>query len=254
VAWIELHQTLPSHRKIKKLKRLLKIKTPQAVGHVVMLWLWSIDNAPDGDLSQVDAEDIAEACEWPKDAEDFVAALKEVALIDDDMRLHDWDEYAGRLIEQRDDKRKKDRDRQARHRAKKAAEANANAKKNVTNDNVTRDKSVSHADVTALPDQTRQDQTRQDQTKPDREGQDCPARPQSVAEVAEYAKSIGSTVPAQDWWDYCEARGWRAGNGPIRDWKAAFRSSQKWERWKQDGDSSASNYYDDGSVMGVDTF
>ena len=57
MAWIELHQSLPTHRKLGKLKRLLKIKTPQAVGHLAMLWLWCIDNAPDGNLSGIDASD-----------------------------------------------------------------------------------------------------------------------------------------------------------------------------------------------------
>lgn len=157
MAWIELHQTLPTHRKIKKLKRVLKIKTPQAVGHVVMLWLWSIDNAPDGDLSKVDAEDIAEACEWPKDAGDFVAAMQEAGFIDPDMRLHDWSEYTGRLMGQRDEKRRKDRERQARYRAKKADAANDD--KVVSNNNVTRDKCVSHADITPLQNSTVQNST-----------------------------------------------------------------------------------------------
>ena len=127
MAWIELHQTLPTHRKIMKLRRILKIKTPQAVGHVAMLWLWSIDNAPDGDLSKVDVEDIAEACEWPRGAETFVSAMKEAGLIDADMKLHDWDEYTGGLMEKREDRRKKDRERQARSRAKKAAQKAAKA-------------------------------------------------------------------------------------------------------------------------------
>lgn len=122
MAWIEVHQTLPTHRKIKKLKRLLKIKTPQAVGHVVMLWLWSIDNAPDGDLSPADIEDIAEAAEWSGNAEKFVSALKDVGFVDDDMKLHDWGEYAGRLMDQREERRKKERDRKAQYRAKKRAE------------------------------------------------------------------------------------------------------------------------------------
>lgn len=122
MAWIELHQTLPTHRKIKKLKRLLKIKTPQAVGHVVMLWLWSIDNAPDGDLSPADAEDIAEAAEWTGNAEKFASALVEAGFIDDDLHLHDWGEYAGRLMDQREERRKKERDRKAQYRAKKRAE------------------------------------------------------------------------------------------------------------------------------------
>lgn len=122
MAWIELHQTLPTHRKIKKLKRILKIKTPQAVGHVVMLWLWSIDNAPDGDLSPADIEDIAEAAEWTGSAEKFTSALKEAGFVDDDMHLHDWGEYAGRLMDQREERRKKERDRKAQYRAKKRAE------------------------------------------------------------------------------------------------------------------------------------
>jgi len=234
MAWIELHQTLPAHRKIKKLKRLLKIKTPQAVGHVVMLWLWSIDNAPDGDLSQVDAEDIAEACEWPKDAEGFVVALKESALIDEDMRLHDWGDYTGRLVEQRDNKKKKDRERQKRYREKKAE--TANAPKSVTHANVTRDKSVSHADVTALPDSTGQDSTRQNQTSLTtdvREGRcHSPSRPSSVGEVEAYAKSIGSQASAQRWWDYFQEHDWKLKGEPMTDWRAVFDASHEWRRWR----------------------
>jgi len=234
MAWIELHQTLPSHRKIKKLKRRLKIKTPQAVGHVAMLWLWAIDNAPDGDLSQVDPEDIAEACEWPKDAEGFVAALKEAGLIDEDMRLHDWDEYAGRLADQRENRRKKDRERQARYRAKKAEASNAG--KNVTHDAVTRDKSMSHTDVTPLPDSTGQDSTRQNHTPrtTDVRGEGChvASRPSSVGEVAEYARSIGSPASAQEWWDYFRERDWKVKGEPMTNWKSVFQSTHEWKRFR----------------------
>jgi len=143
---------------VQFLKCLLKIKTPQAVGHIVMLWLWSIDNAPDGDLSQVDAEDIAKAAEWLKNAEEFVTAMQEFGLIDTGMQLHDWGEYAGRLMDQRDERRRKDRERQARYRAKKAEGANAD--KGISHTDVTRDKDVSHACVTALPNLTKQNQTK----------------------------------------------------------------------------------------------
>ncbi len=236
MAWIELHQTLPSHRKIKKLKRLLKIKTPQAVGHLAMLWLWAVDNAPDGDLSQVDAEDIAEACEWPKDAEDFVAALKEAGLIDDDRRLHDWDEYAGRLVDQRENKKKKDRDRQRRYRAKKAEAAHAD--KSVTHDDVTRDRGVSHTDVTLLPDSTVPDSTRQYQTPrtTDVRGEGChgPSRPSSVGEVEEYAREIGSQADPRKWWDHFQELEWKIDGEALTDWKAVFRSTHKWNRWQPD--------------------
>ena len=119
MAWIEVHQTLPPHRKIKKFKRNLNIKTPQAVGHMVMLWLWAIDNAPDGDLSGIDPDDIAEAAEWPKDGKAFVDALIDSGFLDVGMQLHDWVDYVGKLMEKRETKRENDRERQRRAREKK---------------------------------------------------------------------------------------------------------------------------------------
>ncbi len=163
MAWIELHQTLPTHRKTMKLRRILKIKTPQAVGHVAMLWLWSLDNAPDGDLSQVDAEDIAEAAEWPKTAEEFVSALKEAGFIDDNMQLHDWGEYAGRLMDQREEWRKKERDRKAAYRAKKRIEGADNQDCPV---NVPRDSPAQNGTVPPLPNLTVPYQTKPDTSPP----------------------------------------------------------------------------------------
>lgn len=164
MAWIELHQNLPAHRKVKKLKRLLKIKTPQAVGHLAMLWLWAVDNATDGDLSALDPEDIAEACEWPKDAEQFVQALTEAGFIDLDAKLHDWSDYAGMLLDRRENQREQNRKRQQRYRNKRKAESNATEPNASTqdsspvthNDNVsvTRYESVSNAPVTTLPNLT----------------------------------------------------------------------------------------------------
>lgn len=164
MAWIELHQNLPAHRKVKKLKRLLKIKTPQAVGHLAMLWLWAVDNAPDGDLSALDPEDIAEACEWPKDAEQFVQALTEAGFIDPDAKLHDWSDYAGMLLDRRENQREQNRKRQQRYRNKRKADSNATESNastqnsgSVTHDDnvsVTRYESVSNAPVTTLPNLT----------------------------------------------------------------------------------------------------
>lgn len=155
MAWIEVHQTLPSHRKIKALKRELKIKTPQAVGHMVMLWLWAIDNAPDGDLSSIDPDDIAEASEWPKSGSVFVEAMIHAGFLDENMQLHDWGEYAGLLMEKRDAKRANDRERQQRHRDKVRREAAASCDNSVSHAPVTRDNAVTsrtcHAPNNTLP-------------------------------------------------------------------------------------------------------
>lgn len=51
MAWIELHQALPQHRKLLALRDALRLRTPAALGHMCLLWLWALDNAPDGDLS-----------------------------------------------------------------------------------------------------------------------------------------------------------------------------------------------------------
>ena len=65
MAWIEVHQSLPSHRKTSKLMRELGVKTrAQAVGHLVMLWLWALDNAPTGNLRELDPDDVADAAGW----------------------------------------------------------------------------------------------------------------------------------------------------------------------------------------------
>lgn len=114
MAWIELHQTLPTNKKTLRLKSILKIDTPQAVGHLCMLWLWAIDNAQDGSLQGFLNEEIAEISGWKKSANVFMDALKTSGFIDEDMHIHDWNEYAGKLI----DKRKIDAERKRTSRGR----------------------------------------------------------------------------------------------------------------------------------------
>lgn len=48
MAWIAVYQSLPSHRKTLRLQALLGMRRPQLLGHLVLLWLWAVDNAQDG--------------------------------------------------------------------------------------------------------------------------------------------------------------------------------------------------------------
>ncbi len=100
MAWIESHQSLGNHRKLFKLAGLLKVSKPQAVGHLHYLWWWALDNAPDGCLAGVPAAVIAEVAEWRGHPEKFVAALREAGFMDGS-DLHDWDDFAGKLVERR---------------------------------------------------------------------------------------------------------------------------------------------------------
>ena len=117
MAWIELHQTLPQNGKLIRLKRELRIQTPQAVGHLCLLWLWAVDNAPDGDLSRVTPEEIAEIAQYrARQPERLYEALLAAGFVDADQRLHNWELYTGRLQEGRERKRQKDLERQRKRR------------------------------------------------------------------------------------------------------------------------------------------
>lgn len=104
MAWIESHQDLGHHPKLKKLCRVLNISQPQAVGHLQYFWWWSVDYCEDGDLSRFDALDIAIGAMWEGDPQEFLNALVLCGWIDSDHErrtIHDWDEYIGRLIDRR---------------------------------------------------------------------------------------------------------------------------------------------------------
>ena len=104
MAWIEVHEGLLRHHKVIELADRLNVHRTSATGHMVALWLWALVNAPDGDLSARSPRAIATGAEWDGDADVFVTALKEAGFLDTTggaVHIHDWQEYAGRLMERR---------------------------------------------------------------------------------------------------------------------------------------------------------
>lgn len=101
MVYIESHQELGSHPKTRKLARLLGVSRVAVVGHLHYLWWWAMDYADDGDLGRFTDVDIAVGCEWEGDAGEFVAALIEAGFVDADRHIHDWHEYAGKLVTRR---------------------------------------------------------------------------------------------------------------------------------------------------------
>ena len=131
MAWIELHQSLTTHKKTRRLARALGLGVPegipQAIGHLCMFWLWCVDGTDDGSLADLDAQDIADAAGWTGDPRVFADAMCAAEFIDKGpdgiMAIHDWDDYIGRLIRLREETKRKEKMRKREYRERKKAEA-----------------------------------------------------------------------------------------------------------------------------------
>ena len=77
-------------------------------------------------------------------------------------------------------------------------------------------------------------------------GGDAPAEPPSKAkkpavrfvpptleEVAAYVAERHSRVDPQEFIDFYASKGWMVGKSPMKDWRAACRNAEKWDRWNR---------------------
>ena len=69
-------------------------------------------------------------------------------------------------------------------------------------------------------------------------GADNPPRsrftPPTLAEVQSYVAGRHSPVDPQEFVDFYAAKGWMVGKTPMKDWKAACRNAEKWDRWQRE--------------------
>lgn len=80
-------------------------------------------------------------------------------------------------------------------------------------------------------------------TSGDRGTADKPPRasrftPPTLAEVQDYVSERQSPVDPQGFIDFYAAKGWMVGKNPMRDWKAACRNAESWERWAKQPDKN----------------
>ena len=105
MAWIESHQALKDHPKTRKLARLMGVSVPTAIGHLHCFWWWALEYAPDGDLAHVDPMDVAIGAMWEGDDSEFFFHMSTAGFIDypetNHPVIHDWSDYAGKLIDRR---------------------------------------------------------------------------------------------------------------------------------------------------------
>ena len=58
-------------------------------------------------------------------------------------------------------------------------------------------------------------------------------KPPTLAEVQSYVAERHSPVDPQEFIDFYAAKGWMVGKTPMKDWKAACRNAEKWDRWQR---------------------
>jgi AraC-like DNA-binding protein len=95
---IRIKTTFMYHHKTLKLEKRLG---PEGVLALIRLWLYVATNHPKGDISKLDAEDIAAVCLWAKDPSHLLDTLIRVGFIDETLnedgtvtkKIHDWDEH-----------------------------------------------------------------------------------------------------------------------------------------------------------------
>lgn len=113
MAWIESHQALAGHRKTKRLRRLLGTSLPETIGYLHLFWWWVLEYRDNGDLTGIDWEDIADDCDWPGEPKKLHDSLVQAGFVEPDgVTVHDWYDYAGKLVTRRE--RNRDRMRAAR--------------------------------------------------------------------------------------------------------------------------------------------
>jgi hypothetical protein len=159
--WIKVHDTAPSHPKVRRLARLSGVSVQTALGHLVSLWIWVGTSHPDGDLGSVDALDVELAANWDGDDGVLYAALVASKLLDETdegLRVHDWQDHMGSYTS---------RTRQQRYRERKREEREA-----LRNDDIT----VMQRDVTTtspLRPRTEQNREEEEQNREEQHSTAC---------------------------------------------------------------------------------
>ena len=140
MAWISVDQKLIGG-KLRSLYKAIGCSQNEAIGILVSLWLWGIDNAEmDGLMVSADREDIKQSFQAglskEVDGDAVVACLIDTGWIDEvdgQLYLHDWGDWRSYYNRYVKDK-KGNCERQARFKARQREKATGDKQSNVTDD------------------------------------------------------------------------------------------------------------------------
>lgn len=98
MSWLKLEDTFHNSPKVRKLARRLGTEPVLVRGHLSTLWSWALVHRPDGNLKDLEPEDIEFAAEWQGEPGTFVAEAVRVGffdVIESGLEIHEWMERAG---------------------------------------------------------------------------------------------------------------------------------------------------------------
>lgn len=96
--YLKVHVDLFEHEKTLLVAELLKTEPLYIGAHLISLWTWTIGNRLNGKLEGMTPGQIALAAKWKGDPLKFLNALQTAKYIDNDLSVHNWDKYAGKLV------------------------------------------------------------------------------------------------------------------------------------------------------------
>jgi hypothetical protein len=107
MAWIVSHQQLALHPKVLRLSILMGWTLDETLGKLHRFWWWCLDYAPTGLMTNIDSASLGIGLHLSADeGERFIPALVEVHFVCplastlEPWRVHDWNHYAGRYLQE----------------------------------------------------------------------------------------------------------------------------------------------------------
>ena len=95
----------PDHPKVLELAEALGCRRPAAIGHLELLFHFTAQYAPRGDIGRYSNKRIAAALDWPGNPDKLITALVTTGWLDSNsstrLLVHDWHEHADRTVRQR---------------------------------------------------------------------------------------------------------------------------------------------------------
>ena len=118
--WIEFHAGAREHGKILDLSTYLHVPYAHAAGLMACLWASPYAIAHEGNLQGCSDAYVASLAKWHGEANGFVSYLKQARLVDEDMRIHDYQLHGTRILRDARERVAKCRRDQARKQRKRS--------------------------------------------------------------------------------------------------------------------------------------